>query len=384
MKILYLTNSFPTQENPMNGIFNLRRVEHLMKKGIEVHVVNHNSLLQRKGIRYKKDYDLKDIGFETGLKVRVLNYIRNPLFDEDPHLIGRIARMFKEGGYDLIQTHFTWNGYLGYLINKRYGIPYILTVHGSDIHTDPFKSRKVGIKTLKALNNAERVIFVSEFLHRKACELGYRSANYEIIPNGIDIEKIEESGNMSVKKPDEKIVGFVGGLCGVKRAGLLPEIFYRIRRRSGRIKFMIVGGGFMLDEITENLAKYGILKDTLLTGSVHPDEVWNYMKIMDVLVLPSINEGFPCVVKEAFACGVQVVGSSNGGIPEAIGDCGTIVPEGENFTDSFADKVVRALDAGVPKRKLMENSKNYSWDKIVAREIKVYSEIISGSLPFGA
>ena len=67
------------------------------------------------------------------------------------------------------------------------------------------------------------------------------------------------------------------------------------------------------------------------TGRVPVEKVADYMRTMNVFVLPSRQEAFGCVIKEAQACGAMVVGSSNGGIPEVIGNGGIIVMEGDDF-----------------------------------------------------
>jgi glycosyltransferase involved in cell wall biosynthesis len=64
---------------------------------------------------------------------------------------------------------------------------------------------------------------------------------------------------------------------------------------------------------------------------------------MDVMMLPSREEGFGAVVIEAQACGTCVIGSSNGGIPEAIGFDEYVVEERENFEEKFAKRVINIL-----------------------------------------
>jgi len=94
------------------------------------------------------------------------------------------------------------------------------------------------------------------------------------------------------------------------------------------------------------------------------------------MILPSRNEGFGSVIIEAQACGVPVVGSSNGGIPEVIGDGGIVVEEGEDFEKRFAEAVVEMLKKPIDSGYLRERTLGFSWENIVKREVAVYEEVL--------
>jgi glycosyltransferase involved in cell wall biosynthesis len=69
-----------------------------------------------------------------------------------------------------------------------------------------------------------------------------------------------------------------------------------------------------------------------------------------------------------------VIGSSNGGIPEAIGFDEYIVKEGENFEERFAKKVVEILEKGYDRNRLIQRAKNFTWEETVRREVNIYEE----------
>lgn len=100
------------------------------------------------------------------------------------------------------------------------------------------------------------------------------------------------------------------------------------------------------------------------------------MNAMDVMILPSRNEGLGCVVLEAQACGTCVVGSEKGGIPEAIGFKEYVVSDGEDFEERIANRVVEILRNGYDSSKFINRAKDYTWESTVKKEIEVFEEVM--------
>ena len=98
------------------------------------------------------------------------------------------------------------------------------------------------------------------------------------------------------------------------------------------------------------------------------------MNCVDILVLPSVNEGLPLVCAEALSCGANVVGSDVGGIAEVIGK-DNVVPLGEGFAPQFAKKVVAMLEARnesddfADQQAVQQLPPEISWAKTIAREL---------------
>ena len=82
------------------------------------------------------------------------------------------------------------------------------------------------------------------------------------------------------------------------------------------------------------------------------------------------------VVLEAQACGVPVVGSNAGGIPEAVGEGGLIVEEGDEFEERFAEAVCTVLRNPPSPEKLRKRAQEYDWEKTVQKEVEVYQSLL--------
>jgi glycosyltransferase involved in cell wall biosynthesis len=275
--------------------------------------------------------------------------------------------------YDLIVSHGAYReGYLAKMFKNKYSIPYYLILHGTDIHTDPFKNNKVKKFTLEALENSEKSIFVSDFLRKKAKEFGYSDKNSEIIPNGYDsnIFFFEDKGK---KKKDlnfknNKLIGFVGNLIDVKNILVLPEIFEKVKLNYKDVEFVIIGDGNLKSELKKHFDEKNI--KVRFTGRIDQKNVAEYMKAMDIMILPSKKEGFGAVIIEAQACGVYTVGSHAGGIPEAIGNVGDFYKLDNEFIDRVSKSILYNLKNGYDIQKILKRAKEYTWKDIAKKELK--------------
>ncbi len=167
---------------------------------------------------------------------------------------------------------------------------------------------------------------------------GYRGP-LEVIPQfGVDPDLFRP---MPVARSLLPTVGFVGRLVPEKGADLLLQALARMRVRAVA---QIVGSGSERARLELLATSLGVRDRVTFRGSVAPALMPQTLNMFDVLVVPSRTrrnwkEQFGRVIIEAMACGVPVIGSDSGEIPQVIGDAGLVFPEDD------AEALARALDA---------------------------------------
>lgn len=141
---------------------------------------------------------------------------------------------------------------------------------------------------------------------------------------------------------DTRLIGSVGRFCIQKRPLSLISVFDRLRRREPDSHLLLIGEGYLEDEVREDIARRQLQDQVTIIGFQR--DIERYFPAMDLHLLLSGNEGFGLVTAEALACGVPTVGSHVTGTTEVIGDCGAgrlVEIDDENGT---VDAIIELLE----------------------------------------
>lgn len=279
-------------------------------------------------------------------------------------------------GYDLISAHSTNCGLLAMRISERDGVPFCVTWHGSDIHTSPFTNNAKRRIVEKILNKASYNFFVSKRLRDVGLTIA-PNMRHKLLYNGRNelFHKYSEEKRAHLRQQygisdETKVVAYVGNLISVKNPQLLAPIFATVKKEyQHSLSFWVVGSGKMQKEVECSCAQLGV--NCTFWGGQPADKMPDFMNCIDVLVLPSRNEGLPLVVVEAIACGANVVGSDVGGISEAIGK-ENVVPHGDSFVNDFSRKVVRMLYNKVDQTL----NDVFDWKNTAKKEQEIYKRLL--------
>jgi glycosyltransferase involved in cell wall biosynthesis len=280
--------------------------------------------------------------------------------------------------YDIIGTHSVEPiGYPLMKVCKEKNIPYVITLHGSDINCIDHYTTIYKNKIIEAINNANIAFYVSNSLKDVAKSKGCNISNAYIVPNGINLTEFPLKTSVYHKQKlnlKGNVIGFIGNLYQVKRADSLPRIFHELYLLDPELEFVVIGDGPLRKSI-ENEVRLREFNVNFY-GRVSPSLINFYLASMDVLIIPSRNEGWPCVILEAFATGVNVVGSNNGGISEVIKDHGFIVDDGHDFDKRFAAQVYHTIKNKKASNELIEYASKFDWYNLTKFELKLLNDVM--------
>ena len=294
-----------------------------------------------------------------------------------------VKSLIKERGtkFDLIHAHFTWSaGYAGARLKEEYDVPFVVTGHGYDIYSLPFKDDEWRAKIEYVLNTADHIITVSQ--SNLACiqKLDV-STPVTVIPNGFRSDLFYPRDSLECRKAlnlpqDKKIILTVGNLEPVKGQRYLVEAVQRIIRERKNILCVIVGAGKVRTALERQIRSLGLEDYILLAGGKPHDEIPLWMNACDLFVLPSLSEGNPTVMFEALGCGKPFVGTKVGGVPEVIAsdDYGLLVEPAD--PEDLAEKILVALDREWDREKILTYAERYTWENIAKEIMGVYKQVL--------
>ncbi len=286
----------------------------LSKKGHEIHFITYSEPVRLGELR-------KNIFYH---EVRTSDY---PLFKFTPYeqvLTSKLVDVVKFERLDLLHVHYAIPhasaAYMAQQILKDQGveIPFVTTLHGTDITLvgkDPSFEPVINF----SINKSNRVTAVSENLKKETFELFDIKNNIEVIPNFICLKEYKLDNNDYYKKRfapnNEKVICHISNFRKVKRIEDVIIAFEGISNEMD-VKLLLVGDGperARLEQISRN-SKFS--KNIFFLGSLKSTK--EVLNISDLFMLPSSKESFGLSALEAMACGVPVIASESGGIPEVV------------------------------------------------------------------
>jgi len=241
----------------------------------------------------------------------------------DPSLIYKLARYFREHKIDIMHTH-SWGTLVeGVLAARLARVPKI--IHGEH-GTFPKGFPHRAIQNL-FFRRCDQVLSVSgELADTLARVTGYPRARIKTIYNGVDTSVFNTEQALRVKyrkenldNPDTFWIGTVGRTVKVKNQQLLVRAAQQLKKEKRSFLITIVGDSRLnsLRPQLEKLANDLDVKEHIQFTGIRKD-IAGFLNGFDVFALPSLSEGCSNVIQEAMTCGLPVVASRVGGNPELV------------------------------------------------------------------
>jgi glycogen(starch) synthase len=208
-----------------------------------------------------------------------------------------------------------------------------------------------------------------------------------MVPNGVNPHIYDglESQDLTTFRSkyalsEEKIVLYVGRLVYEKGIHILINAVPKVLEKVNA-KFVIVGTGYMKEQLSNIVKSMGLDHKVLFTGFEEENNVLKLQKLADVSVVPSLFEPFGIVALEAMAAKSPVVVSDTGGLSEIIDHEKTGVKAYSNNTDSLAWGISKVLIDDNFRTRIRENAykkilEKYDWDKIAKQTRQMYESVI--------
>lgn len=218
--------------------------------------------------------------------------------------------------YKVIHGHMRSTASIYLRVAKKYGLVTIAHSHST-------ASRGNFLEKIVKKIMQFPIRYIADYLFACSNEAGkwlfgrnsIKKDNYKVIKNAIDIEKytFNEVKRNEIRKKlniqNKFVVGHVGSFTYPKNHKFLIDVFYEIQKQEKDSVLLLIGDGVLRPQIEEQIKKFGINNNVIMTGVV--SNVNDYMQAMDVFVFPSIFEGLGMAVVEAQAAGLQCIVSEN-------------------------------------------------------------------------
>lgn len=309
----------------------------------------------------------------------------------------RLHRIFRRERFDIVHTHTAKAGALGRPAAHLAGVPAIVhTPHGHNFYGyfNPRASSVIAGVERFLTNFTDRIVALTELEKSDYVKFGTaRSGKVSVIYQGIEFERFARDWKSAreLKRsfgvgPDDPVVGMVGRLEPVKGSGLFIEAAAMISKTFPSARFIIAGEGSLRQSMEKSARELGLGDRVIFTGWI--EDAREVMAVMDVMVMPSLNEAVGMALIEAQAQGVPVVATKVGGIPEVVVNNKTGILVQPSDAGGTAGAVCGLLADKARRADMGEAGKIWVYDRFSSEVMadktsSLYMEILHSKRRFG-
>jgi N-acetyl-alpha-D-glucosaminyl L-malate synthase BshA len=329
------------------------------------------------------------VSYHENLYFHQVEITQYPLFKYPPYtltLASRMAEVASRWNLDILHVHYAIPhavcAFLAKSMLAEKAPRIITTLHGTDITLVGMEKSFYKI-TKFSIEASDGVTAVSDYLSETTTrEFGIRKQIHSI-PNFVDTRKFRPDNpacqREKIAKPLEKILMHLSNFRPIKRVLDIIRVFARIRKEIPA-KLVLIGEGPELDNALSLAKELCVSQDILLFGQ--QEFVENILCLGDLFLLASDTESFGVAALEALSCGVPVIGTNLGGLPEVVkdGECGYLLPLGD--VEGMAARALELLSHPEKLKQFGTNARRQAVEKFEAAQIvpqyeNLYSQFLN-------
>jgi N-acetyl-alpha-D-glucosaminyl L-malate synthase BshA len=334
------------------------------------------------------------------LPFRLHNFVENvvfhevemssyPLFEFPLYSLALASKMVEVAEYeklDVFHVHYAIphasSAYLAKeMLKEKIDIKIITTLHGTDITLVGLEPSFLPLVKF-SIENSDGVTAVSRFLKEKTLTNYDIDKDIQVIPNFIDTKLFKPDSDCSFRKKisakGEKILVHTSNFRQVKRVTDAIKIFDIVQKEIPS-KLILVGDGPDRSECERLVRQLNLGDKVKFLGK--QDGLVEILNASDLFLIPSQSESFGLAALEAMACGIPVVSSSVGGLPELIkhNECGYIAEIGdiERMTKYVIELLTNEKRYSIFSQNARERAvRKFDIDKVVPHYEEYYQKIL--------
>ncbi len=348
----------------------------LARRGHEVHFISYASPFRLRGVTERVTFH----------EVVPADY---PLFEHSPYAFALAVKQHEVAQREDLQVmhvhyaipHAATAWLAKQMLAEERDLKLVTTLHGTDI-TLVGKDPSYFSLTKFSIEHSDRVTAVSRFLRDETFRtFGCDGCAVDVIPNFINLAEYFPAGpgapGCRLAPADHRVLVHVSNFRPVKRLLDVVRVFAGVKKVV-RATLVLVGDGPDHDAAQREATRLGMKHDVRFVGRV--DDVADLLRGADLFLLPSETESFGLAALEAMACGVPVIASDVGGLPEVVvsGESGYLAPVGDVTT--MTERAIEMLQDPARHAALREGAvtraREFSAEKVVPLYERLYEDVL--------